>query len=82
MKRSTNPVLDAQMNRTRARRLGHRRNLSDGGHVGEDVSCKYFYQVKYFYNEICSKFPPILIHFLLNVMSKSVLSKQIYSKKN
>ena len=48
MKRSTNPVLDAQMNRTRARRLGHRRNLSDGGHVGEDVSCKYFLPSKIF----------------------------------
>ena len=38
MKHKLNPVLDAQLNRNRARRMGHRRNLSDGGHVGEDVS--------------------------------------------
>ena len=39
MKHKLNPVLDAQLNRNRSRRhLGHRRNLSDGGHVGEDVS--------------------------------------------
>merc|ERR550532_1588274 len=37
MKHKLNPVLDAQLNRNRSRRhLGHRRNLSDGGHVGED----------------------------------------------
>ena len=38
MKHKLNPVLDAQLNRNRSRRLGHRRNLSDGGHVAEDVS--------------------------------------------
>ena len=38
MKHKLNPVLDAQLNRNRSRRMGHRRNLSDGGHIGEDVS--------------------------------------------
>ena len=45
MKHKLNPVLDAQLNRNRQRRGGHRRNLSDGrissaitDHLGEDVS--------------------------------------------
>jgi hypothetical protein len=44
MKHKLNPVMDAQLNRNRARQRGHRRNLSDGRissateHIGEDVS--------------------------------------------
>ena len=37
MKHKLNPVMDAQLNRNR-RMNRHRRNLSDGGHIGEDVS--------------------------------------------
>jgi len=35
MKHKLNPVMDAQLNRNR-RMNRHRRNLSDGGHIGED----------------------------------------------
>ena len=45
MKHKLNPVLDAQLNRNRQRRGGHRRNFSDGrisstvtDHLGDDVS--------------------------------------------
>ena len=37
MKHKLNPVMDAQLNRNR-RMNRHRRNLSDGGHIAEDVS--------------------------------------------
>ena len=40
MKHKLNPVMDAQLNRNR-RMNRHRRNLSDGGHIGEDVSYNY-----------------------------------------
>ena len=46
MKHKLNPVMDAQLNKTRQRQRGHRRNMSDGRissateYMGEDVSAK------------------------------------------
>ena len=55
MKHKLNPVMDAQLNRTRQRQRGHRRNMSDGrissatDYMGEDVSDMLYEKNLYFY---------------------------------